>query len=223
MLTREMIAAAFPQAAADDRSAMPLMSEADMDASRAATLAAVAPSEDVWLFAYGSLMWNPDIEYADRIVANLQGWHRSFCLWQWRYRGSKERPGLMMALDVGGTCTGQLFRIPGPDASERLKKIWRREMIGRAYRPIWIWVETAAETVRALTFVADRESHRYAGTIPEEEAAQFIATACGHIGSNAEYLLETYLHCDQCGIDDPILARMQKLVADELMRNRAEP
>ena len=211
-----MIAKAFPHPVADDRAAMPLMSETEIEASRISTLSTVDAQDDVWLFAYGSLMWNPDPEFADRLSAHLQGWHRSFCLWQWRYRGTRERPGLMMALDVGGSCSGAVFRIPGPDASARLAKVWYREMIGRAYRPIWVDVSTEQGNIKAITFVADLESHRYAGKIPEEEAARYIASACGHIGPSAEYLLETYLHCEQCGINDPMLARLEGLVAHEL-------
>ena len=220
MLTRELITKAFPNPVQDDRTAMPLMPEAEIEANRILTLADVGSQDDVWLFAYGSLMWKPDPEFVERMTASLQGWHRCFCLWQWRYRGTRERPGLMMALDVGGSCTGAVFRIPGPDASARLAKVWYREMISRAYKPIWVSADTESGIIRAITFVADRESHRFAGEIPEEEAAQYIASACGHIGPNAEYLLETYLHCEQCGIGDPMLSRLQALVAKELTKGQ---
>ena len=213
MLTRELVAAAFPDPVADDRTAMPLMSSAEIDANRATTLAAVRPVDDIWLFAYGSLMWKPEPGFADQIPAVLEGWHRSFCIWQWRYRGTREAPGLMMALDVGGACVGAVLRAPGPDAPSRLAGVWNREMIGRAYRPIWVEVETGQGPVRAVTFVADRDSHRNAGDLPDETVAKYVARACGHIGPNAEYLLETYLHCQKCGIGDPLLENLQGLVA----------
>jgi cation transport protein ChaC len=93
-------------------------------------------------------------------------------------------------------------------------------MIGKAYRPLWVSAATDTGPIWAITFVADRQSHRYAGEIPETLAARYIASACGHVGSNAEYLLETFRHCEQCGIEDPMLSRLQALVAAELTRNR---
>lgn len=215
-LKRELIAASFPLPVEDDRTAMPLMLETEIEESRAATLASVAVHENVWLFAYGSLMWKPEMEYTGRELATVRGYHRRFCLWQWRYRGTRDKPGLMMALDRGGACNGVLFQIPGPNASDRLAKVWYREMIGKAYRPVWINARTAKEKIRAVTFVADRNSPRYAGRISDAETAKYIASACGHIGPNATYLLETYLHCEESGIHDPMLNRLQLLVAAEL-------
>ena len=215
-LTRELIAASFPFSVEDDRTAMPLMSDAEIAENRAATLASIAVHEDVWLFAYGSLMWKPEMEYIGRELASVHGYHRRFCLWQWRYRGTRDKPGLMMALDRGGTCNGVLFQIPAPDASARLAKVWYREMIGKAYRPVWINARTAKDDIRAVTFVADRKSPRYTGRISDLETAKYIASACGHIGPNATYLLETYLHCEESGIHDPMLNRLQLLVAAEL-------
>lgn len=216
MLTRELVAAAFPNPVADDRTAMPLMSPVEIDVSRANTLAGLGLEDDVWLFVYGSLMWKPEPGLVDPLPAALEGWRRSFCIWQWRYRGTREAPGLMMALDVGGSCEGILLRAPGPDASAKLASVWNREMIGRAYRPVWVQTMTERGPVRAVTFVADRESQRYAGDLPDKIVAKYVAKACGHIGPNAEYLLETYLHCKRCGIIDPLLENLQGLVAAEL-------
>jgi cation transport protein ChaC len=220
-LTRELIAAAFPDPVAEDRTAMPLLSEAEIDASRSSTLERLQPSDDLWLFAYGSLMWNPEMEFTERRRAVLRGWHRRFCLWQWRYRGTASTPGLMMALDRGGSCTGVAFRIAAPGVSDKLAKVWKREMIGKAYRPLWITVEgPSRERLTAITFVADPKSHRYAGRLDEALVARHIATACGHAGPNATYLLETFLHCEETGIRDKMLSRMAAMVADHL--NKAQ-
>lgn len=216
MLTEALIARAFPDWPPDDPDAIPLMPQAEIDASRARTLAAVGPDEDIWLFGYGSLMWNPDIPFAARRTARLRGWHRSFCLWQWRFRGSRARPGLMMALDQGGSCIGAAFRIAAPGAAETLARTWRREMIGMAYRPIWVTLETEAGRIRAVTFVADRTSLRYAGRRPVTEAAALIAQACGHVGPSATYLLETWRHCEEIGIHDRMLRALQAKVAEIL-------
>ena len=220
-LTTRLIARAFPELVADDPTAMQFLTRDAVDSSRAATLATVDHDDDVWLFGYGSLMWNPEVDFAERRRGLVRGWHRAFCLWQWRFRGSRGQPGLMMALDRGGACVGALFRIPGPGATEKLAQTWRREMPGMAYRPIWINACSPAGPVRAVTFVADRKSHRYAGRLPEPEIARHIARACGQTGPNASYLLETWKHCTAIGIRDPMLDRLQALVAVEITRSRA--
>jgi glutathione-specific gamma-glutamylcyclotransferase len=219
ILTEALIARAFPTFPPDDPDAIPLMPQDAIDASHAQTFADVETAEDVWLFGYGSLMWNPDIAFAERRTARLRGWHRRFCLWQWRFRGSRERPGLMMALDRGGSCVGAAFRIVGPDAATKLGKTWRREMIGMAYRPIWVGLETTDGPVSAVTFVADRRSHRYAGRRSIAEEAALIAQACGHVGPSATYLLETWRHCEEIGIRDPMLRALQSKVAELLEEN----
>ena len=218
-----MIASAFPVLAEDDRQAMPLMPETEIAASRKQALARLENGGDLWVFGYGSLMWKPEMDFAERRIARLRGWHRRFCLWQWRYRGTRERPGLMMALDRGGSCTGIAFRIAAPGVSEKVAKVWYREMIGMAYRPVWVSIQAGSDSLDAITFVADRKGHRYAGRLPDETIARHIATACGHIGPNAEYLLETYLHCCETGIADPMLTRLQALVAGEMNRTTPWP
>lgn len=218
-LTREMITRAFPEPVADDRSAMPLRPDADIAASLEAALAALAPGEPLWIFAYGSLMWDPsDLPVAESVPAVLKGWHRRFCLWQWRYRGTREAPGLMLALDRGGSCRGIALRVAGPDPRAGVAGIWRREMIAYGYVPRWVTLLTETGALRAIAFVANREGPRYAGRIPEETAADHIARACGHIGPAAAYLLETVLRCEAAGIADRHLWRMQALVAERMRR-----
>ncbi len=221
-LTRAAIARAFPgPPPRDDAAAIPLRSDAELADSLAAQLAAAPPGAgDLWLFAYGSLMWQPEPEIADaeRRLAVAGGWHRRFCLWQWRYRGTRDKPGLMLALDRGGTCRGVALRIPGPDAGARIAGVWRREMIANGYRARWISLrlENPAEPVRALTFVVNREGGRYAGRLDDAAVAAHIAGACGQRGPSAEYLLETVAHCAALGIHDRHLWRIQELVAQRL-------
>ncbi len=196
---------------------MSFLSPDEITASRTATLADVGPTEDVWLFGYGSLMWNPAMEFAERRTARLLGWHRRFCLWQWRFRGSKSKPGLMMALDRGGSCVGMVFKIAPPDVSLKLAKVWEREMIGKGYRPQWVRVQVEGKALEAITFVADQKSYRYAGRLEESLIASHIATACGPNGPNAEYLLETLLHCQKIGVRVPTLLRLEVLVARNMI------
>jgi glutathione-specific gamma-glutamylcyclotransferase len=220
-LTRELIASAFSGKPTDEEGTMPFLSEEEIAASRAASFANLGPTEDVWLFGYGSLMWKPDMDFVERRIARLLGWHRRFCLWQWRYRGSKSKPALMMALDRGGSCVGIVFRIAAPDVSLKLAKVWQREMTGKGYRPQWVRVQAEGRVLKAITFVADRKSYRYAGRIKESLIAEHIAAACGPTGPNAEYLLETLLHCQEIGIRDLMLSRLEVLVARKMIEQMA--
>jgi cation transport protein ChaC len=203
---------------------MRLLADAEIAAMLDTALSCQSSSEaDIWLFAYGSLMWKPDFDFAERRLATLRGWHRRFCLWQWRYRGTRERPGLMLALDRGGSCHAVVFHLSGPDVRAKFEPIWRREMIANGYRARWVRADTINGTVPALAFVANREGERYTGRLSDEDIADRIAVACGHIGPSAEYLLETVAHCEDIGIHDRHLWRMQDLVAERLRTNACGP
>ena len=213
-LTHELIRARFPGPGPDDRSATPLLTQEEMAARRDAFLAEHGPG-DLWLFAYGSLIWNPDLDFAERRLATLRGWHRRFCIWQRRWRGTSERPGLMLALDRGGSCRGVVYRIAAP-IGEKIMRVWERETIGDAYRPRRLPVDTEGGPVTALTFVINRDGPRYAGRLKDEEIAGYIANACGNIGPSAAYLLDTVAHLEALGIHDRHLWRMQELVAERM-------
>lgn len=218
-LTREMIARSFPDPVLDDTTVIALQSDADLAASLETYLRRHAPADDVlWVFGYGSLMWKPELDIAERRIAYIRGWHRRFCLWQWRYRGTRDRPGLMLALDRGGACKGVAYRIDGPGLHSKLAGVWRRELIARGYQPRQVTAGTEAGPVKALTFIANRSGERYAGLIAETEVASYIAHACGQNGPSAEYLLETVARCEELGIHDRALWRLQRLVAERLTR-----
>jgi cation transport protein ChaC len=178
------------------------------------------PSTPVWLFAYGSLIWRPEIEHVEERVGTAYGWHRSFCLRLTRWRGTKEQPGLMMALDRGGQCRGVLYRLPDTDIEEQLGKLLRREITLKPPNniPRWIVVDTGTVRVRALTFVIDRKGARYAGRLPPEQVAEVLAKACGHWGSGAEYLHSAVAHLEERSIHDRQLWRLQALVAERIAR-----
>ena len=212
-LTRELIAAAHPHPVADDHGAMRLLSDAELAAFYEATMAHATEHRELWVFGYGSLMWHPELDHDGEQLAVVHGWHRRFCLWQWRYRATRERPGLMLALDRGGACKGVAFRVTGGDLRTRLARVWEREMRADGYRPRWVRAHTAQGVVPALTFVANCGGERYAGALALETVAATIARACGHKGAAAEYLLETVQRCEQLGIRDAYLWRLQRLVA----------
>jgi cation transport protein ChaC len=215
-LTRELIESRFPEPILDRSQSMGELSEEEIEASLRETLDD-RRHDDLWLFGYGSLMWKPDFTFAEREVARVQGYHRSFCLWQRRYRGNRFNPNLMLALDAGGSCRGLAFRVPAPGVEDKISATWRRELIGNGYRPRWITAHTDHGPVPALTFVANRgNSERYTGRLPDEVVARYIAEACGEGGSGAEYLLETVLALEKLRLRDRRLWRLQKLVAEHM-------
>jgi len=220
VLTRDMIAARFPQLVKDDLTAHKLRTAEEL-AAALDRIMLEHDEGDLWLFGYGSLMWKPELEFAESRPALLNGWHRRFCLWQWRYRGSRRNPGLMLAIDRGGACRGIAYRIAAPSVRDKVTGVWKREMMGSGYVPRWVKLTTMQGPVRGLTFVANRDSERYAGRITDEIVADHIAQACGEGGTSAEYLLETVLKCEELGIHDRFLWRLQELVA-ERMRSQGE-
>lgn len=177
-----------------------------------------APDRPTQLFAYGSLIWRPEIEHIREQNGVLHGWHRSFCLRQFRFRGTPEAPGLMMSLDRGGDCHGVLFELPREDLETQLDRLFRREFTVKpnTNMPSWVTVETGAGPVPALTIVMNRASPLYAGDMPLEEIADILARSCGHLGTGAEYLLNTVTQLEARGLHDPSLWRLQELVAERI-------
>jgi glutathione-specific gamma-glutamylcyclotransferase len=176
------------------------------------------PEGPFWLFAYGSLIWRPDLPVAEEKTGTARGWHRSFCMRMIRWRATKEQPGLMLALDEGGECDGILFRIAESDLRQSLATLLRREITAKPPSNLstWIPVDTPDGPVRALAFVMNRTGDDYVGSLQPDEVALAIARACGHLGSNSEYLLNTVTYLEARGLHDPMLWRLQELVADEL-------
>ena len=192
---------------------MTMLSDAEIEADLDATLTRHTPGEDVWLFGYGSLMWNPAIEFAERRGGVVHGWHRRFCLWLHEGRGSPDNPGLMLALERGGRCAGMLFRIPAPNVRAELLLAWRRERFTDAYHSRWVTAMTSDGPVRAVTFVANRAHLRYAGRLDEAVVAAHLATATGSLGSCAAYLAETLNALQSVGLRDRTLERLQRLAS----------
>lgn len=176
------------------------------------------PHRPTQLFAFGSLIWKPEIEHRAEQTAVARGWHRSFCLRQHRFRGTPDQPGLMMALDRGGQCRGVLYELPLENLERQLERLFRREFTVKPINnvPRWITVQTASGPVQALGFVMNRASRYYSGRLPPEEVARTLAVACGHWGSGAEYLLNTVTQLEARGIHDRGLLRLQQLVAGQI-------
>jgi glutathione-specific gamma-glutamylcyclotransferase len=192
--------------------AMRVLSEDELAASRAAILAGVDLSEGVWLFGYGSLIWNPAFHFTDRLIGTVYGYHRRFCLWTHLGRGCPERPGLVLGLERGGSCRGAVFRIAPDAVEEELAIVWRREMISGAYVPRWVDVHTALARLRAITFVINRDHERYARFLSDDRIAEVIATAEGWLGPCADYLINTVDHLAALGIHDRPLEHLRAQV-----------
>jgi cation transport protein ChaC len=193
------------------------MTDEDYDASIGNVLAHAPPS-GVWLFGYGSLLWKPVCEFSESRIATVRGWHRAFCYRVARFRGTRDQPGLMLALDRGGRCKGIIFKLPSDQVSGSLNALFRREMMVKpaVNVPRWVTAETDEGPIRALGMVVNRDSPHYSGRLPLEEAANILATAAGHWGSGAEYLRETVFRLEELGIHDESLWRLQALVAERL-------
>ena len=192
-------------------------SDAEIEASLDTMLAGHPRGSDAFVFGYGSLMWNPAFLFAARQLGTLHGWHRQFCLGMPFGRGTPERPGLMMALDSGGSCHGIVFRIAAAQVRDELLLIWRREMAGTVYRARWVNVRTAEGVVRAVTFVINRAHPRYIGTMEQGAIAEILAHAEGQLGSCAAYLEQTMHALQALGVTDRSLERLAVEVARRRM------
>jgi cation transport protein ChaC len=194
-------------------------SDADYEETVRTLLAAAPSAGEIWLFAYGSLIWKPACDSIEQRIAVARGWHRAFCLgWDRWFRGCDDRPGLMLSLDRGGQCEGVAYRLP-PDAVEaNLGRLLRREMRAKtaAHLPRWVTIRTGDAPLRAITFVVNRKGARYVRGLSIEEIADALAVAAGPIGSMADYLYSTVHHLEELGIHDKQLWRLQELVGERI-------
>jgi cation transport protein ChaC len=166
----------------------------------------------VWIFAFGSLMWNPAFRFVERRTARIHGFHRQFCLWARAGRGSPERPGLMLSLEPGGSCTGVAYRLDRREAATELDVIWRREMLTMAYRPVWTTAYTPKGPEPAIAFSANREHERYVPGLDEAVIARYLATGAGPMGRCCDYLFDTVSHLRELGIRDRRLEALEARV-----------
>lgn len=173
---------------------------------------ALPPGEDLWVFGYGSLMWNPGFPYLERSEALLHGYHRGFCVYSHRYRGTPEKPGLVLGLDRGGSCRGVAFRVAAADVPDTLAYLWEREMVTGIYKPGMRPLRLPDRVVQACCFVIDRNHKQYCGKLSLQQTAGFICQGHGQRGPNCEYLFNTVEHLDELGITDGLLHRLAEMV-----------
>ena len=162
--------------------------------------------EDLWIFAYGSLMWRPDFAFAERCKARLSSHHRSLCISSEYYRGTPARPGLVLGLDRGGSCLGVAFRIAAVDGPATLDAVRRRELITGVYREVTARVRlTDGRAPLAVTYAADRAHGQYAGKRDRVVMLDRVRHSAGHAGRNVDYVRNTHEHLRALGIVDPHL------------------
>lgn len=188
------------------------LSDEQLSASLGQTLARKPKGAGWWVFAYGSLLWNPLFPVAEMRPATLKGLHRRFCLWSVASRGTPSAPGLVLGLDRGGSCRGVALRLPAPAALDELHLLWRREMVVGAYRPRWVKVDAGGQAQVALAFVVRRDHAQYAGALTPAKQADVIARARGAFGSSADYLERTRVALVSHGIVDPYLEDLARRV-----------
>ncbi len=193
---------------------VPCLSEEELIASRDAAIAAAPPGADLWVFGYGSLIWNPAFHFEERRIARLHGYHRRFCLWTHLGRGSPERPGMVLGLEHGGSCVGVALRVHRDKVEEEFDIVWRREMVSGAYRPRWVRLRTDEGTVDALAFVINPAHPRYAGDACEADIVDALAHAEGPLGAAVDYLNNTVDHLIEMGISDRALTALRAKVAE---------
>ena len=163
--------------------------------------------DDMWVFGYGSLIWNPEFPVAEQAIARVQGWHRSFCMWSIHHRGTAANPGLVLALDANASahCDGVAFRVPPSEEANTLKMLRERELISSAYLERWLPVTLQdGRQITALVFVIDPDHVQYCHLTLDEQA-HIISHAVGGRGPNRDYLHATARHLADLGIADPDL------------------
>jgi cation transport protein ChaC len=166
----------------------------------------------MWVFAYGSLMWRPDFAYAEGTPARLFGWHRAMCILSTHWRGTPERPGLVLGLDRGGSCLGRAFRVAAAEAEAVRSALHAREMISGVYEPRFLPVRLAdGSCVPAWSFVVVR-AHAQHWRGGEDEAARLVRQGSGLAGSSRDYLANTVMHLDALGIREGALHRLLRRV-----------
>jgi glutathione-specific gamma-glutamylcyclotransferase len=170
-----------------------------------------------WIFGYGSLMWRPGFEFAEQAHARIDGYHRSLCIYSLHHRGTEEKPGLVLGLDRGGSCTGVAFRVDPEKWNATLAYLREREQVSMVYMEILQTVELLdrAGRVEVLTYVANRSHAQYAGKLAHDKLLELVQQGEGQMGRCTDYVLNTLTHLKEMDIHDATL----EALGDELRRH----
>ena len=183
-----------------------------MELSKFLTL---VPRGDLWVFGYGSLMWAPEFSYVERKTGRVHGYHRALCILSRRYRGTPDKPGLVMGLCPGGSCWGMAFRVHAGHAKAVLDALWKREMLNNVYVPKLVPVSLAGtQRVHALAFTADTKHRQFVSELDVNGRARLVAQGHGDRGRCVDYIRNTLDHMRELGVHDPQLARILATALD---------
>jgi len=177
-------------------------------------LSALPPDKGLWVFGYGSLLWNPAFHYTDCQPARLYGYRRRFCLKASIGRGSPEKPGLMLALDKGGSCNGRAFYIAAEAIESETEILWMREMISGSYDAKTVSMALPDRTITGLTFIMNRSHPRYISDLDLQSTARFLASGEGHLGTCRDYLNNTVAHLEEMNVRDQYLHQLQRKIKE---------
>ncbi|CAB3757912.1 gamma-glutamylcyclotransferase [Paraburkholderia humisilvae] len=192
----------YPPALGESR----LLSDDELRASMNDTLSRWDHASDLWLFGYGSLIWNPGLPTAEAVRSRVHGYHRGLYLWSRVNRGTPEQPGLVLALDRGGSCSGIAFRLAAEGAQPHLEALWHREMAMGSYRPAWLpCVLADGRRVDALAFVMRRDVPSYTGKLSDDVVSAVFDCACGRYGTTLDYVSRTVEALRNSGMPDRAL------------------
>lgn len=190
------------------------LSDELIEASRLAMLGDHTTGDDLWIYSYGSLMWDPGFHFAEVRLADLEGFQRRFTMKINIGRGSQDFPALMLSLERGqGRCHGLAFRITADAVATESAILWRREMLRGGYAPEMVPMLTPQGPIQALAFVSNPSHSSYVGELPFAETAAIIASGKGILGTNRDYLVQLATQLEVLGIDDPYVARLHAEIA----------
>lgn len=168
-------------------------------------------------------MWRPGFAYAEHQLATVRGYHRALCVYSHVHRGTPEKPGLVLALDRGGSCKGIAYRVPAAAAEEVIAYLRQREQVTAVYRELILKAELAdGRAVLALSYAADRGHHQYAGRLERQELERLVRQGQGVSGANPEYVRNTQAHLRQLGLHDPTLDWLVRRLDQASPETRAE-
>src|SRR5947199_4787652 len=172
-------------------------------------------AQDLWVFAYGSLMWRPEFRFVERVEARLVGAHRALCVYSFVHRGTPERPGLVLGLARGGPCSGTAYRVAAAECARTIAYLRAREQVTYVYRecprPIWLKREPE-QRVPALCYMVDREHGQYAGRLTLEQQLHHVRQGHGQSGANRDYVIATVGALEQLGYRETALHRIAELL-----------
>ena len=182
-------------------------------------------SDDLWVFAYGSLMWRPDFPFVERLEGRLVGAHRALCVYSFVHRGTAERPGLVLGLDRGGTCRGIAYRVSAAERARTVAYLRRREQVTSVYReairPIWLR-RHSDERVAALCYLVDRGHPQYAGRLVLDQQLHHVRQGHGVSGANRDYVIATVAALEQLGYRETQLHQLARLLGHQMTDVRGQ-